>query len=794
MNIKKLGKTLAATVLGAAMSFSALAVSACENGSEPVVPTPPPSVEDPTKATITVNADKKIINAGTNESITVTATVTGLNDTSVVWSVEGNGAAYVNISQEGVLTLKQGIAPQYRVTVTVVATSAVSAIVKNSVNITVEPQVISGQVGELTTAMFTELGNAAITVTGEVTDVYDDLKNDSNDVQQKYDYKVMMSDGAWYGEWNRKDSKDKEISNYRRSTDTVEGSDSHTFNQVYIDKDNKIAQKPVTDYNSVPAIWENQHMWNHLGQMGNDIVNQWEYDAENNVYMYLFDNNSEDDLYFRTYLAFSLTPMLGNSDTLESIALTVENGKIVKMQASTSLIYQGGDKEGSSENATSLSYTLLTAEFSGVSDTAVPDPKPYERDFNGDKLAAAIEKMQGVTNYTFHAVEKMTSAPSYDDGDYSEYSVSLFRTSASNYKSATGTEGVLGQITEDAILLASTGKYSYSMDNNIYHTEYSGYKKIDDETYDYFEYSADLGALQGKAQYKGSIADILPKFEFSADVFEYAGATPEKVDGEWVNFHTFVLREPAITRDIAMQVSAHSYADDAVGSTHGTLKIIVSDDGNIRSVSYPFDLVSGTYLGNISTTFSKVGTTQLAEDTFEGYEARVIRDNWSQYMVMHYHANHSTQSAYDEIDAATLFTNIFGEKAANLPTPIAIYNAFGDRMSELFFNWKVEDNTATGGEKIYHDYVSMNAQLEKTDENGKITKAQHDEAISKIATELAKFNYAISNPNTGESGSTRYTTYISENGQGNIMIRIDNNGTRHFTITIMPVGMWTLKK
>lgn len=755
-----------------------------------------PDVEDPTKATINVTADKTVINVGTNETVKATATIEGLTDKSVVWSLEGDGMSYVNISQDGVLSLKGTLTPRIDQAVKIVATSTVSSIVTNSVTIVIKVPVVAGKVGDLTSEMFEALGNSQITVAGEVADVYDDLVNDKNDSTHNYEYKVMMSDGAWYGEWNRKGSDDVEASNYRRSENTVSGSDNHTFDQLYIDKNNNVAQKAVTDYNSIAAIWEEQHMWNHLAQLGKDVEAQWEYDALNKVYVYQFDNKSEADIYLRTYLAVSLTPMLKGEDTLEQITLTVENGAITGMKARTYVTYEGGEKEGSSEGATSMFYTTLTAVFTDVGNTTVPTPKPYEADFYASILASALENMGSATNYTFRAVENTIYAPDYSDYDYSLESVSTAgtakkaRTSASNSTSASGTVGLVGQVTSDAILLALTGKYSSTIDGNLYWTDYSGYKKIDDNTYDYFKYDGGEKTLVGQRQYKGNLFDNMPKFDFSANVFEFAGMSQEKVNGEWVNMYNFTLRESAITRDIAMQISSHSNAKDAKGSTYGTLKITVLGDGEnarIISTEYPYDLVSGTYLGTIKTTYTNIGTTTLPEDTFEGYVPRVIKDSWSQYNVKYYHSTHSTLTPDEVIDAGTLFENIFGTDA-QLPSPLAFYNAFTDTMSGPFFDWKTEDNTANGGEIIYHDYLSINLAVDECDENGKISKEQHDSYISKLTEELKAYGYKIQGHNTyvTEWGD-RYTTYINETS--GIIIRVHNNRTRFFFIDIMPVGL-----
>ena len=792
MKIKKIGKSMAAIILGAAMCLSTFAFIGCgseENpGGEGPGNGPDIGFEDPSKAVVTVTTDKDELRAGSNDTITISVSITELSNKSYELSLDGNGASYVEL-KDNVLSLKPGIAPQTQQTVKIVATSTVSNTVKGFKSINIIPQVFVGVVDDLTTEMFTALGNASITVSGEVKDIGKDLTgaNPRFDFENVYDYTVKMEDGAWYGSWNRKGSKDLDIHNYRRSENVYESTGLHTFDEVYINKDNEVAHKAVTDYLSVPAFWEEQHYWNHLKDLGNDIENQWLHDETNDVYVYQFDNNSIEDLYFRTYLAFSLTPMLKESDTLEAIALTVEDGVITKMSASTQIIYYGGEQEGSAKGATAMSYTVLTCDFTDVGTTKVPDPEKFEAPRHADALEKALASMGNATNYTFRAVETTSSAPSYDPDDYEEYAVSSYSKRA-RATSSTGTVGLVGQVTEDAVLLARTGKYEYGMDDNLYWTEYSGYIQLDQDTYDYFEYSADLRAYQGKKQYRGNLFDSMPKFEFSANVFEYAGMSDVKVGDNWVELYNFVLREPAITRDVAMQVSSHSYAKDAQGSTHGTLKITVTTDGRLVSTQFPYSLVAGTYLGVVETTYSNIGNTTIPEGTFDEYAPRVLRSSWSQYKVKYYHPDHTTQSGYGDIDAETLFGQIFGDEAKNLPSPLAFYYAFGDNMTECFFEWEDIDNTATGGTIEYQDYISFNLSVEEYDENYMVSKAIYDSVMDKLTAELAKYGFTKSLANCGEKWGNRYTTYVN----GTIMIKIENNKTKNFFAEILPVGMWTL--
>ena len=178
-----------------------------------------------------------------------------------------------------------------------------------------------------------------------------------------------------------------------------------------------------------------------------------------------------------------------------------------------------------------MSYTEVELNVQNVGTTVVPNPEAFEAPEHVDLLQLAIQKMQAATNYTYRATDTTTSAPSGDSGDY-EISVNATtgataklapRTSllggvssnkVANNQSATGTVGEFGQVTENAILIANTGKYSYGMDDKLYHTEYYGFKQNDDNTYDEFEYQTrkdpvsgeTSGSLTGTRKISGTIS------------------------------------------------------------------------------------------------------------------------------------------------------------------------------------------------------------------------------------------------------------------------------------------------
>ena len=354
-----------------------------------------------------------------------------------------------------------------------------------------------------------------------------------------------------------------------------------------------------------------------------------------------------------------------------------------------------------------------------------------------------------------------------------------------NGTSSVGTAGSIGYVTPDAIVISVTGKYSYTLDGKNYHTEYSGYKQNSDGTYD--EFKCDAQGFYGTKKVSGNILDLMPDFDLSANIFKLTGMMINENTGKFE--YTFALREASITRDVAMQLCAYSYADDAAATSSMLLSITVDDDGNLISIQFPYDL-SGVYSGSCKVSYKNVGTTTIAEGAFDNYRPRVPETAWSQYTLTDYYNLYTTlcknYGCYDEATgtynhkghvatADVVLQSIFGESWTNVPSPEVLMKLFGDNISGPFYNWK-----EVNGEN--HGYMSITTYSTEYDENAKMTN--YEELMQEVIDELAKYGFSLSAANTdmsgGESGkANRYVTLIHESG---IKIVIENNHTKYLWI------------
>ena len=787
--------------------------------------------DDPNPPTIELTIDECITAIALGDDpiqLTVTVTKDGekIEGEEVSWTT--SDPALLKVTDGGLVSAmaEPEILDKY---VTITATLKSDPRVTADRTFTVKAAKQSGRTGYLTADMLNTLGNPSITVDGTLTDFYVNTNKPEDNSENKYGMTVEMQDGKWRGIWGALNASGDMVNTVEdiyekgvKDATDQNGKKGKELLSVYLNKNNEVARKTITNYVSIPSVWEEQHLWNHLDRLP---VVDFTYDADQpDEYTYVANESSEASMYLMTYLAYSLTPMM--EETFQRVIITLgqteEGGDydyITGMKAQTFPQYTGAttDQQGNITGWDAMSYSTVEFKFSKIGETTVKDPTPFEAPEHVDVLKKALDTMKTATNYTFDAVDTTTYAPSGSDDDYTlsvskaqakaaaraaegepAYHNGLSYSSYYNFNSSTGKPGVTGYVTDDGIVLMRTIEYSASMDDNNYRTEISGYKQIangtDDDYYEQFSYDAaavvipssdgnnkTYGALKGTKSVRGHISDKLPGFDFSPNLFRLSGSS---MSGS-KRTYTFVLQSTAATRDIAMEISMHTNADSAAASSSTALRIIVDEDGNLVSTTYPYSLVSGTYLGYITTTFSNIGTTTLRKDAFNEYVARGWKQSWSEYTMKYYRENESEITR--EINAATGIESIFGKNQSSLPTPAEMMKLFGDDISGPFY----EENTKTlaDGSEKYIRYMALTARVDDYDENMQITKETFDKiekiAIETFAGKKFKKDTALSDTTGGATGRSDFRLVLAND---DITIVIENNHTRNFWIYFYKTG------
>lgn len=771
----------------------------------------------------------------------VIASVTGADDKTYTYSVDPEYTNFIEIDSAGNVTVKN--LPESRdILAKVTVTSNADTRKTASVSIRVEAPYIAGQVGDLTSAMIQEISNKSITFSGTITDVYDDLTS-SNDVVDVYNTTVEMQEGKWKATWSIADLPNTNPMTvmYAANDDDVSISGEagmitdhgKTISQVYIDKNNEVARKTITNYAGVPVLWENQCMYNQFKTLP---INSFEESLGENVpypgRTYHLKSSATNDLNM-VRVAASLSPLFTMSDIFSAFyfVLNSEKTAIEKIIANTAITYDSGD----ATTATARWWLETELTISEIGTTVVADPEPYAAPTHVEELQAALTAMKGLDSYYFKAVDTTTRAPQGDPDDYELQSVVTVSAKAAGARAAgdpdvilygnktisSGDEGLSGWVTENAVMLEYVSKYTYSMDDNNTKYEYRGYAAFDGY-YEKFDWVHGVDATEtadavpshfrGIQRVEGNTmkADVLPGFDFSPNVFTYVATTTKGI--------VFRLQSDEIVADIAGKVSMHSNSRSAEASATTSMTITVKD-GKIVETVYPYNSNSN-YSGYVTTTYSRFDATVMpmldrdgpervdpitheaagtapAVAWNDGYVHRVIPTSWSQLQTKHRHSNHSTLGTYDDVDAATSMIASWGEEKFNsLPSPKQfLFDVFGDvfdtnvwsdGVSGPFFNW----NDKADGD--YYDFYDFTCKIE----TGAYypSEAQWDQIKNDMFEAVKNSGFSFDG---GQSGKTsayeavgyRYLTFT--NNTTNMVIQIENNYTNNLGISIFEVGAKT---
>ncbi len=743
---------------------------------------------------ILLKSDKDVLRVGETAQLTVE-----VKNSNKGYFIEATRPELVEISDDDKLTITKNILTSRNIGITAYAREDVN--VSYTINVMLRPKIEEGAVGELTSEMIEKIGNSNITATASVTDYYIDNVDSSNNYAAESKSIVKMNEDKWYGTCTSiEDGKEGvwDTALYGKGNEVMEtakmglnqygvyevvGKESgYPVETYYVDKNNQIAKKTVTDNDSFPVLWNNQHYWNHLGEL---VVSNFKpiQNEDGSFYKYNIDPTemdpeAVDGLWLPTYLVYSLTANV--ADTFHSLTLYVNDGEISKIVGTTEYRYYiYGGEATTAQEADYFEYTEIIIELSDIGSTVIPMPEVYEAGENNEVLKAAIENMQGLKNYTVHNVDSQTSAPSYNPDDYSTMSVTpTGATMAGNNpfqgNTSSGTLGKLIQVTEDAIFVEKTGKYSSGMDDNLYFHEYYGYKKIDANHYDYFEKASGLYYLEGLRNYAGDMHSVLPTFDFASELFRFAG---NETDGSY----KFVLKELSASKAIGMETVFEdgSYADF---SARSALTIIVGTDGYIKQVTVPYN-ISDTYRGAYVVTYSNISTTAIGSTVFTGYENRIVPSTWADMSMKYYKADPLAPGGYDDNNNADeVIKQIFGKSSAdlNLIQPGEIIEIFGDEINGPFFDCDIEKDE-NGNSYVASRMFAINLEIPTSalDENSNLMPDEFFAYYEPLHDLLLSKGFSrVSSDFTGGKSLRGDRVAIYE--KGNVRIRFENNWTRFF--------------
>ena len=152
---------------------------------------------------ISIEADKTTIDKDTSAVLTVTVS-------------NATNKAYTYVCSSDIVKIENDVVSLVKeITVDKIVTITVSSVedplVKASIAILVKAPVVEGRVGDLTSDMIKAIGNSSITVTGILTDYYQDFEQSFNSTTHEYNIEVRMNDGAWDSVWSIKVKKKQAV-------------------------------------------------------------------------------------------------------------------------------------------------------------------------------------------------------------------------------------------------------------------------------------------------------------------------------------------------------------------------------------------------------------------------------------------------------------------------------------------------------------------------------------------------------------------------------------------------------
>lgn len=677
---------------------------------------------------------------------------------------------------------------------------------------------------KLTKENLGEISNASITSTGVLSDITLTVSNGRED-KNSYEMLVKMAQDRWYGAWNIMGKKLVTSDTYVKSATTVNARDEsgnivakNVMDRLYINSQNQLASKTVKNSASVPTLWENQHLWNHL-TTSYLTVDDFNFDEEvdaaalgyvsrgtsntsMSAFKYRFDATDAQTAYLFAYIKQSLTPLAGGDDAIEDLWVIVDSEGVLGIYAKTYVESYWGTEDNTpvqGSEPVSKSWSTIMLTLSDIGTTTVADPAPYT--VGTREVYTILEKslsyMKDSKSYKFMAVDTATRAPTVNEDDYnvsggvSSGSTGSGSSSGSathsgkfydhvdsvglNGQAATGTMGyVVANTANPFVLFEQVGKYDSSMDDNIYHFTYTGYKGFTDGSgaayYEEFAYNSKIDGFAGTRIVNADISTVLPLFNFSTALFKYDGS---KVDGDR-EVYTFNLIDPTLTYDVVQQMSIDKQRNSASSSAENTVQISVAYDTSkeesdpsaytIVSTSYPYSFAGGTYAGYITTYYYGIGTTTITENEVFGnkYQQRVLPTSWAEvahkgyYYYLHTSEIKAYPGMYDKetgkyieggdqkltnSNMDTVFTDVFKDNYKYLPGPQFFLELFNDRLSGPWFDYTITGKDSAGN-YTYIEEVSITVQVDNVDENKVLSNEEYVNCINAIIAKFNKWNEA----------------------------------------------------
>ena len=562
--------------------------------------------------------------------ITLSATVTGTEDQTVMWTVvEGSDLVEID-AISGKITaksLEQGGIVEVRA----ISLADESCYGSKVITVLTPPELTQEMIDLL--ANQTKLGfegfvNISLYTIGVMEKFY---------MSSSTTVKTSLDGEHWYAEYDNLDLGIVSRLYFKN--------DGGIASQVGVSFENEEEYAPMLDENGSKVSWVDSGLYNNFKGL---TVADFEFNEEKWCYEYV---GADKDLPQRMVSA-------ANPYDFEAVGLSliIEEGEIMGIRALSASDY------GIASGYRAVQELTVAVNFGETVDVPTISKYPTDPDGNHDPLKEAIVNMQNQTNYTLDFVE--TTASYLTNG----YVVS----------------GFTETITED-VCYFDPFNVKYSSDGQEVRTYTNvpyGYLKVSDTLYNAF-YSNGEGSFAATRAWSGDFDTTKPTFQFAAEIFTSYYEEKDE-DTEEVKSITYYVDEPmssvastfyyGVGNDIQLYGIFATTGYLSANETFTPFVVVEKVDGIGYIITEAcFYFYIGSIYGVVELKYSDFGTAEVKEEEAAKleaplYEVREITTSWNELTIVM--SNDESSIEEDEEMRADLALNEFfddPEMAEKLP-------------------------------------------------------------------------------------------------------------------------------
>lgn len=582
---------------------------------DPIIPTP-----NLDGVTVAIKGTSEV---RSGKTVTLTANVSGAEDTSVTWAII-EGGAFATVDENGIVTANEVSGDK---TIIVTATS----VANNEKSATKVMTVVARP--ELTQEMLDYIANQdKIAFEGYVNiNIYSIGLFEKLETTYATVIKTSLDGTNWYAEYENASAGIKSALYYK--------SHNGLACQVSVSFMNEESYTPMVE-NDKEVKWADSGLYNNfVGLTVDDFI------FDEDIWRYKYVGNDE------TLVQRMVASANPYDFKAKEFSLIIDDGEVVGIYALS------GDHYEILEGYRAVQELFVAV---GIGETVeVPTIAKYSHNEIHDDLQVALDNMHALSSYklTFKEITKSYLSTSYVESGFTEY------------------------ITEDLYYFVPFS-VSYDTYGKEVHTDdltnTYGYKKMLDGLYNSF-YSTEDGGYSANRAFEGDINDAKPSFAFAPELFRTFYKDEE--DGSITYYVDSVMSSVASTFYYSVgnsDVNMYGiFATEGYTSTVDSFTpFVVVKDGYIQSACFYYYL--GSLYGVVELTYSDFNETEVPEGVDVDFETRNVPTSWDE-LTIEVSIDSSSTSEDETMNALTYLKKFFDDEEIGEKLPF-----FGDVLGDTY--------------------------------------------------------------------------------------------------------------